>query len=36
MKFIDIAAKQVDIEAQRMLSDLRDVRVRLGFKSLLV
>ena len=27
MKFIDIAAKQVDEEAQRMLSDLRDVRV---------
>ncbi|CAM4872504.1 unnamed protein product [Rotaria socialis] len=27
MKFIDIAAKQVDTEAQRMLSDLRDVRV---------
>ncbi|CAF4551274.1 unnamed protein product [Rotaria sp. Silwood1] len=27
MKFIDIASKQVDIEAQRMLSDLRDVRV---------
>ncbi len=27
MKFIDIAAKQVDTEAQLMLSDLRDVRV---------
>jgi hypothetical protein len=27
MKFIDIASKQVDEEAQRMLSDLRDVRV---------
>lgn len=27
MKFIDIAARQVDVEAQRMLSDLRDVRV---------
>ncbi len=27
MKFIDIAAKQIDEEAQRMLSDLRDVRV---------
>ena len=27
MKFIDIASKQVDMEAQRMLSDLRDVRV---------
>lgn len=28
MKFIDIVAKQVDFEAQRMLSDLRDVRVK--------
>ncbi|CAF3329325.1 unnamed protein product [Rotaria socialis] len=27
MKFIDIVSKQVDEEAQRMLSDLRDVRV---------
>jgi len=27
MKFIDIASKQIDMEAQRMLSDLRDVRV---------
>lgn len=27
MKFIDIVAKQVDEEAQAMLSDLRDVRV---------
>ncbi len=27
MKFIDIASKQVDEEAQAMLSDLRDVRV---------
>ncbi|CAF1679099.1 unnamed protein product, partial [Didymodactylos carnosus] len=27
IKFIDIAAKQVDEEAQRMLSDLRDVKV---------
>jgi len=27
MKFIDIASKQVDEEAQKMLSDLRDVRV---------
>jgi hypothetical protein len=27
MKFIDIASKQIDEEAQRMLSDLRDVRV---------
>ena len=27
MKFIDIIAKQIDEEAQRMLSDLRDVRV---------
>ncbi|CAF3624005.1 unnamed protein product [Rotaria sp. Silwood1] len=28
MKFIDIVSKQVDEEAQRMLSDLRDVRVQ--------
>jgi hypothetical protein len=27
MKFIDIASKQIDEEAQAMLSDLRDVRV---------
>ncbi|UJR21317.1 hypothetical protein I4U23_024408 [Adineta vaga] len=27
MKFIDIASKKVDMEAQHMLSDLRDVRV---------
>ena len=27
MKFIDIASKQIDEEAQTMLSDLRDVRV---------
>ncbi|CAF1235202.1 unnamed protein product [Adineta steineri] len=27
MKFIDITAKKVDVEAQNMLSDLRDVRV---------
>jgi uncharacterized radical SAM superfamily protein len=35
MKFIDIASKQVDEEAQRMLSDLRDVRVseRIEFNS---
>lgn len=29
MKFIDIVAKQIDVEAQRMLSDLRDVRVNV-------
>lgn len=28
MKFIDIVSKQIDEEAQIMLSDLRDVRVR--------
>ncbi len=33
MKFIDIASKQVDEEAQHMLSDLRDVRVRLSKKN---
>ncbi|CAF4731675.1 unnamed protein product [Rotaria sp. Silwood1] len=27
MKFIDIVSKQIDEEAQRMLSDLRDIRV---------
>lgn len=36
MKFIDIASKQIDEEAQRMLSDLRDVRVNPNIRTFLL